>query len=179
MNLTNAFVKIGNTSSKNSAANGTFTLNIKNSIVDFTNQFTLSAPTKGMNPTFVVNVESSVLTTVAKFCIAAPNSTINVDNSSITTSNNVRNSGEINLKNGSTLTGNTIQFGENGGNNGVINVDNSNLSISCGKSTAHAFDGQGNGEINLTNNATASVEYYKAMTINVDATSTFTGTEVK
>ena len=178
MNVTNAYVTLGNTSSKNSAANGEFTWNINNSIVDFTNQFTLSEPTNGMNPKFIVNVENSVLTTVAKFCIAAPNSTINVKNSSITTSNNVRNSGTINLTNGSTLSGYTIQFSENGGNDGTINVDASKLYITA-TSTGHAFDGKESGKIILKNRAEATVTYYKDMTITNDETCTFTGTKVQ
>ena len=178
MSIKDAYVQIGSTTSKNNSANGTFTLNIKNSIVDFTDQFTLSEPKNGMNPTFKVNVENSVLTTVKKFCIAAKNSTIEVDNSSITTSNNVRNSGTINLKNGSLLSGNTIQFGENGGNDGIINVDASTLTINAGNAPS-AFDGKGEGVINATNSATVSVTYYKDMTIKTDATSTFTGTEVQ
>ena len=170
-NITNAYVKIGNTSSKNSAANGEFTLNITNSIAEFTNQFTLAEPTNGKNPTFNVNVTNSVLTTVTKLCIAAPNTTFNVDNSTITLGTYFRNSGVFNLKNGSVLTGKTIQFGENGGNNGAITVDNSSLTVVGG--TGHPFDGCGVGSITLVNGAYANVDYYKDMTIDVDATSTF------
>ena len=175
-NITNAYVKIGNTTSKNSVANGVFTLNITNSIAEFTNQFTFAEPTSGKNPTFNVNVTNSVLTTVAKLCIAAPNTTFNVDNSTITLGTYFRNSGVFNLVNGSALTGKTIQFGENGGNNGAITVDNSSLTVIGG--TGHPFDGLGVGSITLVNGAYANVDYYKDMTINVDATSTFTGTEL-
>ena len=178
MSFTNAYVKIGNTSSKNSVANGTFTLNIENSIAEFTNQLTFAEPTSGKNPTFNLNVKNSVLTTATKFCIAAPNTNVVIDNSTVTLGSYLRNSGQLTLQNGSTLTGNTIQFGENGGNNGTITVDNSEFTISCGKSTGHAFDGKDTGRINATNGATVSVEYYKDMKITVDATSTFTGAEV-
>lgn len=76
------------------------------------------------------------------------------------------------------MTGSTIQFGENGGNDGAIIVDASTLTINA-SSTGHAFDGKGVGTINLKNGAEAFVTYYKAMTITEDETSTFTGTEVK
>ena len=178
MNLTNAYVQIGNTSSKNSSANGTFTLNIENSIAEFTNQLTFSEPTSGKNPIFNLKVKNSVLTTVAKLCIAASNSNVVIDNSTVTLGSNLRNSGKLTLKNGSKLTGATIQFGENGGNNGIINVDASTLNIVAGN-TGHAFDGKGTGVINAENSAIVSIDYYKDMTINADATSTFTGTEVK
>ena len=178
MSFTNAYVKIGNTSSKNSVANGTFTLNIENSIAEFTNQLTFAEPTSGKNPTFNLNVKNSVLTTPTKLCIAAPNTNVVIDNSTVTLGTYLRNSGKLTLKNGSTLTGATIQFGENGGNNGTINVDASTLTITAG-STGNAFDGKGIGSISATNGATVKVDYYKAMAISTDLTSTFTGTEVQ
>ena len=177
INVTNAYIKVGGTSSKNNAANGTFSLNFTNSIVDFTNQFTLSEPTSGKNPTFKIAIKDSVLTTATKLCVAAANSTIVIDNSDVILGTYLRNSGNITLKNKSTLKGQTIQFGENGGNNGTIIVDNSKFTINA-NSTGQAFDGKGIGEIVLNNGATALVDYYKDMTITHDATSTFTGTEV-
>ena len=178
MSFTNAYVQIGSTSSKNSAANGTFTLNIENSIAEFTDQLTFAEPTSGKNPTFNLNVKNSVLTTATKLCIAAPNTNVVIDNSKVTLGSYLRNSGKLTIKNGSSLTGKTIQFGENGGNNGTINIDASTLKIVAG-STGNAFDGKGTGKIDATNGATVSVDYYKDMTINTDGTSTFTGTEVQ
>lgn len=178
LNITNAYVQIGSTTSKNTSANGVFDINITNSIAEFTNQFTLSEPTNGNTPTFNLKVKNSVVTTATKMCIAAPNSNIEFDNSTITLGTDLRNSGTITLNNGSTLNGSTIQFGENGGNNGTINVDASTLNI-VATSTGHAFDGKNTGSINLTNKASASVTYYKDMTISKDDTSTFTGTEVE
>ena len=176
-NVKNAYVQIGSTSSKNSAANGTFTLNIENSIAEFTNQLTLAEPTNGMNPTFNINVKNSVLTTGTKFIVAAPNSNVVIDNSIVTLSTYFRNSGTFTLKNGSVLTGATIQFGENGGNDGTTNIDNSTFTITA-SSTGHALDGKGTGKISLTNNAIVNIDYYKDLTIENDGTSTFTGTEV-
>lgn len=178
LNITNAYVQIGSTTSKNISANCVFDINITNSIAEFTNQFTLSEPTNGNTPTFNLKVKNSVVTTATKMCIAAPNSNIEFDNSTITLGTYLRNSGTITLKNGSALNGSTIQFGENGGNNGTINVDASTLNIEA-TSTGHAFDGKNTGSIKLTNNASASVTYYKDMTISKDDTSTFTGTEVE
>ena len=178
MNITNAYVQIGSTSSKNSAANGTFNFNFDNCIVECTDQFTLAEPTSGMNPTFNINFKDSVVTTGTKFIVAAPNSTVVLDNSTLTAASYFRNSGEVTLKNGSVLTASTIQFGENGGNDGTTIVDNSTLNI-VATSAGHALDGKGTGKIVLENGATASVTYYKALTIDCDATSTFTGTEVQ
>jgi len=177
MNIKDAYVQIGSTTSKNSAANGIFTLNIENSIADFTNQLTLAEPTGGMNPTFNINVKNSVLTTDTKFIVAAPNSSVVIDNSTVTLGTYFRNSGTMELKNGSVLTGSTIQFGENGGNDGTTTVDNSTLTINA-TSTGHALDGKGTGKIVLKNNAVANIDYYKDLTIEKDGTSTITGTKV-
>ena len=178
MNVTNAYVKIGGTTSKPGVANGKFALNFNNSIAEFTNEFGFYEPTGGKNPTFEMSITNSVFTTGAKLCVAAANSTITVNNSNVLLGTYLRNSGELNITNGSVLTGKTIQFGENGGNNGTIKVDASTLQIVAG-SSGNAFDGKGIGSISATNGATVNVDYYKAMDISTDATSTFTGTEVK
>ena len=178
MNVTNAYVKIGSTSSKNSAANGEFTLNFTNSIAEFTNQLTFAEPTSGKNPTFNLNIVNSVLTTGTKLIFAAPKCKTVIDNSNVTMATYFRNSGSLEVKNGSVVTGSTIQFGENGGNDGKTIVDNSTFTITA-SSAGHALDGKGTGSITANNGATVNVDYYKGMTIKVDATSTFTGTEVQ
>lgn len=177
MNIKDAYVQIGSTTSKNNSANGTFTLNIENSIAEFTSQLTLSEPTGGKNPTFNINVKNSVLTTATKFIVAAPNSSVVIDNSTVTLGTYFRNSGTMELKNASVLTGSTIQFGENGGNDGTTTVDNSTLTINA-TSTGHALDGKDTGKIVLKNNAVANIDYYKDLTIEKDGTSTITGTKV-
>ena len=178
MNVTNAYVQIGSTTSKPGAADGKFTFNFNNSIAEFSKEFGFYEPTGGKTPEFEMNITNSVFTTAAKLCVAAANSKITVDNSVVTLGTYLRNSGVIELKNDSVMTGSTIQFGENGGNNGAITVDNSKLTITA-TSTGHALDGKDTGSIISKNGAEVSVTYYKAMTINVDATSTFTGTEVQ
>lgn len=177
INVTNAYVKIGSTTSKPGVANGKFILGFKNSIVEFTKELGFYDPTGGMTPKFFMNITNSVFTTGTKLFVTADSNVV-VDNSTVSLGSYIRNSGIFTLKNGSVLTGATIQFGENGGNNGTINVDNSTLTVTA-SSTGHAFDGQGVGSINLTNSANANVDYYKNMTISVDKTSTFIGTEVK
>ena len=176
-NIKNAYVQIGSTTSKNSSANGEFTINIENSIAEFTNQLTFSVPTSGMNPTFNINVKNSVLTTAKKLILAAPNCNMVVDNSTINVATYFRNSGNVELKNGSVLTGSTIQFGESGGHDGVTTVDNSTFTINA-NNTGEAYDGKNSGSITAKNGANVNVKYYKDLTINADATSTFTGTEV-
>ena len=175
MNVKNAYVSIGSTTTKNSSTSGTIKLNFENSIAEFTNQLTFSEPTNGMNPTFNVNVKDSVLTTATKLCIAAPNTTMVVDNSTVNLGSYIRNSGELTLKNGSTLTGSTIQFGENGGNDGTIIVDRSVLTVNA-SSEGHAFDGKGEGLIVVKNGSTATITYLKDSYYDVDSTSTLNAT---
>ena len=178
MNVTNAYVQIGSTSSKNNAANGVFTLNFTNSIAEFTNQLTFAEPTSGKNPTFNLNIKDSVLTTGTKLILAAPKCEMNVDNSTINISAYFGNSGTVNLTNGSVLTGSCIQDNEGINHRGSTTVDNSTFTINA-TSTGHAFNGKGTGSITAQNGATVSVTYYKGITITTDATSTFTGTEVQ
>ena len=177
MNVTNAYVKIGSTTSKPGVANGKFAWNFDNAIVEFTKEFGFYDPTGGVNPTFIMNIKDSVFTTGTKIFVTK-NSEVNVDNSVITLGSYLANRGELNLINGSAMTGATIQFGENGGNSGTITVDASTFTITA-SSTGQAFDGKNIGSITASNGAEVSVDYYKAMTITVDETSTFTGTEVK
>jgi len=176
-NVTNAYIIMGNTSSKNSAANGTFDIDFTNSIAEFTHQFTLSAPTGSLNPTFNVNIKDSVFTSVAKICLAAPGSNVVIDNSNVSTANNLHNSGNITLKNDAVFTGNTIQFGENGGNAGTITVDNSTFNVNAANA-AHAFDGNGTGKIIVKNGGKADVDYITNSDIEVDLSSNLTATDL-
>ena len=177
MNIANAYVQIGNTSSKNNSADGTFALNITNSIAEFSNQLTFAEPTSGKNPTFNMNVTNSVLTTGTKFCVAAPNSNVVVDNSTVTLATYFRNSGNFELKNGSILTGSTIQFGENGGNDGALTVDASTVTIKA-SSKGHALDGKGKGSITAKNGADVNIDYLKDMILTVGDDCTFTYKEL-
>ena len=166
MNVTNAYVKIGSTTSRNSAANGTFSLNFTNAIAEFTSQLTFAEPTNGMDPTFNVNITNSILTTGTKFIAAAPGANITIDNSEVTLSSYFRNSGVWTLRNKSKLIGNTSQFGENGGNDGTTIVDGSEFEITGG-SEGHALDGKGTGSIKLINGATANIDYLKDMILDI------------
>ena len=177
MNVTNAYVVIGSTSTKDKEANGTYTLNFKNSIAEFTNQLTFAVPTSGKNPTVNMNVTNSVLTTATKLIAAAPNCNVVIDNSVVTLGTYFRNSGKFDVVNGSVLTGATIQFGENGGNDGALTVDASTVTISA-SSTGHALDGKGTGSITLKNAAAVTIDYVKDMILAVAGDCTFTCKEL-
>ena len=177
MNVTNAYVKIGSTTSKKDAANGVFTINFTNSIAEFVSQLTFSEPTNGKTPTFNVNVTNSVLTTGTKMIAAAPGCNIKVDNSIVTLATYFRNSGKFDVINGSVLTGATIQFGENGGNDGALTVDASTVTIAA-SSTGHALDGKRTGSITLKNAADVTIDYVKDMILAVADDCTFTYKEL-
>ena len=172
----NAYVILGDTSSKNSNANAVFDITFENSIVDFTKQFAFAAPKYDtLNPTFNVNVKDSVLTTGTKLYVAAPGTVMTVDNSTVSLGSYLRNSGELTLKNGSVLTGGMIQFGDNGGNDGTIFVDASTLTIN-NNDQAYAMDGKGTGKLILKNGSVATIDYIKDSCYSVDKTSTLNAT---
>ena len=177
MNVENAYVVLGSTSSKDNSADGTFNLNFTNSIAEFTNQFTFSEPANGKTPTFNVNVTDGVLTTGTKMIAAAPGCNIKLDNSNVTLATYFRNSGKFDVVNGSVLTGSTIQFGENGGNDGALTVDASTVTISA-SSKGHALDGKGTGSITLKNAAVVTIDYVKDMILAVADDCTFTCKEL-
>ena len=174
MKVTDAYVKIGSTSSKNSNAGGQFDISFTNSIVEFTNQFTTSAPKYDtLNPVFNVTFEDSVVTTSTKLCLMAPGSNVVVDNSDVTLGTYLHNSGNLTIENGSTFVGSMIQYGENGGNSGTITVDNASFTIKNNNS-AYAMDGNNTGKLVLLNGATASVDYITETAITLGAGSSLT-----
>lgn len=178
-NVTNAYIVLGSTTSKNSEAEGIFNFKFYNSVAEFTDQLLFAIPTNGKTPTFNVNLENSVLTTATKLGLGAPNTTIKLNNSLVNIGTYLRNSGKLELVRGSILNSGSMNFGEHGGHNGITIVDASKFNISTSDNKAYALDGQSDGKIILRNNAEAYVQYYKALTIENDGTCTFTGTEVQ
>ncbi|MBR2024184.1 MAG: hypothetical protein IKA02_00060, partial [Clostridia bacterium] len=169
LKATNAYVVLGSTTSKNSNAGGTFDITFDNCIVEFTNQLTTSTPKyTSLNPAFNITFEDSTVTSATKFCLMATGSNVVVDNSDVTLGTYLHNSGNIEIKNGSTFVGSMIQYGENGGNSGTITVDNASLTIKNNNS-AYAMDGKDTGKLVLKNGATASVDYVKATEIAISA----------
>ena len=178
-NVTNAYIVLGNTTSKNSGATGTFNFNFTNSIAEFTNQLLFSIPTNGKTPTFNVNLVNSVLTTATKLGLCAPNTNVVLKNSHVNVGSYLRNSAKLELTAGSTLNAGSMNFGEHGGHDGITIVDASTLNITTSNNSAYALDGQNNGKIVLRNNAEATIQHYKALTIENDGTSTLNGTNVQ
>ena len=178
MNITNAYVKIGSTTSKNSAANGVFTLNITNSIAEFTTNLIFAAPTNGMEPTFNLNITNSVMTTGAKLAAVATNTNVSLKNSHVKVGTYLRNSGNFELTDGSELISGSLNFGEHGGHDGITIVDASSLKISTSNNPAYALDGKSTGKIILRNGASATIEHYKDLTIENDGTCTLKGTKL-
>ena len=173
MNVTNAYVKIGSTTSKPGEANGTYTLNFANSIAEFTKDLAFSQPSGTKDPAFNMTLTNSVFTTGTKFQVWPTRSSVIVDNSVVTVGSYFLNSGNVEVKNNSKFTGSTIQFGESGGgNNGSISIDSSEFTItSTGK--AHAFDGKNTGSITLKNAAVVTIDYVKDMILAVADDCTF------
>lgn len=177
-NVTDAYIVLGSTTSKNSAANGTFALNSTNSIVDITNNLYFAISTNDLTPAFNVNVKDSVLDIATNLGMPNVGCNMTFDNSVVNVHSSLRNGGKLNIKNGSVVTVDAmIQFGENAGNDGTIVVDNSKLNIAC-SSTGHALDGNGTGKVIIANGGKANVDYVTGTAIEIDGTSTLTTTKL-
>lgn len=174
LNVTNAYVKLGLTTSKNSGATDNFDIDFTNSIVDFSNNFGFATSTSGKTPVFDIDVKDSVLNMDKNFDLSNAACDVLVDNSVITVGSSMRNDGTLKMINGSEMTVKAqIQSGEHGGNNGSIIVDSSKLTIEC-SSVGHAMDGNNVGKLELINGATADIDYIIESEISLAAGTSLT-----
>ena len=122
-NITNAYVKLGDSSSKNSGATGKFNFNFVNSIVDFTKTLKTYEPTKeGLDPSFEINVENSVVSFASHLELWNTNTTLTLNNSNLTVGSSFANAGTINVTNGANFFVNAPIMSSHGGNTGTINI---------------------------------------------------------
>ena len=174
----NAYIKIGSTTTKPGAANGTFDVTFENSIADFTKNLCYYESTGSITPEFNVDLKNSVLNVATNLVFSNVGCITNIDNSIVNVGSALRNSGVLKIVNGSNVYVKAmIQFGENAGNNGQLVVDASNLKIDC-SSEGHAIDGKEIGSIILKNGAIASITYIKNTAVSVDTMSTLVATKI-
>ena len=174
LNVKNAYIEAGLTSSKPGAANGTFDINLTNSVAVFTGKFALDTSTGGMTPVFNTSLKDSVMNVAGNLVFGNTGCNTTIDNSVVNANSSFRNDGSLNLINGSVLNvAAMIQAGENGGNSGTIVVDNSTLNVAC-SSEGHAIDGQGTGVLEVINGGEASIDYITKTDIEIDIESKLT-----
>ena len=105
LDVENAYVSFGSTTSKNNAATGNFVMNFNNSIVDFTKDFQTAASTEaGLVPKFELNITDCVVNVANRFAFSHENSFAVVDNSIVTIVDRFKNAGTFTLQNGSQMS---------------------------------------------------------------------------
>jgi len=173
-NVTNAYVKIGLSTSKSTTE--TFDIDFNNSIVDVTNNFSFGNNNSGV---IDLDVKDSVLNLSANLDLMDAKCDMLIDNSVVTVGSSMRNDGTLKLINGSELTVKTqIQPGEHGGNTGTITVDASKLTVEC-STIGHAFDSNETGKLEVVNGGSADIDYIVETLITVDTESSITANQIK
>jgi len=163
LDVDNAYVSFGGTSSKYTEATGNFVLDFNNSIVDFTNELKLHAPsTSTLAPEFQLNVKNSVFTVAKNFSFNNADSVAEFDNSIVNVKSNFRNAGKFILKNGTQMTVAANSDGsayENTGNFGTLTVTGNGTSFNMVDATAGAypFVNMAGAAINVADNAAFNV----------------------
>ena len=122
-NVTNAYVKLGDSTTKHDGATGEFNMNFNNSIVDFTKTLKTYMPTaSGLAPEFNMTAKDSVIDVASHLEFWLDKTTITLDNTNLTVGGSFANAGTINVTNSANLVVNAPIMSSHGGNTGSINV---------------------------------------------------------
>ena len=165
LNVDNAYVSFGSSTSKNSSATGNFVWNFNNSIVDFTADFQTAASTKdGLDPHFYLNVTDSVFNVGTRFAFSHANSVAVVDNSVVTISQQFKNCGEFTLQNNSQMTVGSNADGpsyEKTGNFGTLTVTGAGTLFNTFAGTTANYPFYNKGTVNVADSAEFKADYVK------------------
>ncbi|MBE6387402.1 MAG: hypothetical protein E7045_05005 [Lentisphaerae bacterium] len=165
LDVDNAYVSFGSSTSKNSGATGNFVWNFDNSIVDFTADFQTAASTKdGLDPHFNLNITDSVFNVGSRFAFNHANSVAVVDNSVVTINQQFKNVGEFTLQNDSQMTVGGNADGpsyEKTGNFGTLNVTGEGSLFDMSSSTPAGYPFYNEGTVNVTDKAAFKADYVK------------------
>ncbi|MBR2041641.1 MAG: right-handed parallel beta-helix repeat-containing protein, partial [Oscillospiraceae bacterium] len=122
-NVTNAYVKLGDSTTKHDGATGEFNMNFNNSIVDFTKTLKTYMPTaSGLAPEFNMTAKDSVIDVASHLEFWLDKTTITLDNTNLTVGGSFANAGTINVTNDANLVVEAPIMSSHGGNTGSINV---------------------------------------------------------
>jgi len=122
-NVTNAYVKLGDSTTKNSGATGEFNMNFTNSIVDFTKTLKTYLPTAdGLAPEFNMTAKDSVVSFASHLELWLDKTTVKLDNTDLTVGGSFANAGTVNVTNGSNFVVKAPIMSSHGGNTGSINI---------------------------------------------------------
>ena len=176
-NVSDAYLKFtAYCSSKNSNANGTFNINVTNSIWEQSGSLVFSEPTNGKDPTFNFNLKDSVLNSTSHLVFAVSKGEIVFDNSNVNvgTSRQIENRSTMTVKNGSVVNG-AVATSSNAKNPGTLIIDNATYAVTG------EFSGSdvGTGTIIVKNGASFTAGSVTKANIQIDATDMQAGDEVK
>ena len=175
-NVNNAYIVAkANTTSKNSAANGTFNFNINNSIWDQTGVLAFYVPKDGMDPVVNFDLKNSVLTTTSHLVFDVTKGEVVIDNSKVNEGVNrqLENLSTMTIKNGSVVNG-AVATSSNAKNPGTIIVENATYAVTG------EFSGSdlGTGTLIIKKGATVSAGSITKANITIDATDMAAGDEI-
>ncbi len=124
-NVKNAYVVIGDASTKHGGATGEFNLNFNNSIVDFTKTLKTYEPTEsGLSPVVNVNMtNNSVVSFASHLELWRSATNFTLDESNLTVGGSFANAGIVTVKNGANFVVNAPIMSSHGGNTGTIVAD--------------------------------------------------------
>lgn len=167
-NVNNAYVKFtAYCSSKNSSANGTFNINVTNSIWEQTGSLVFTEPTSGKDPTFNFNVVNSVLNSTSHLVFGVTKGEIVFDNSNVNvgTSRQIENRSTMIVKNGSVVNG-AVATSSNAKNPGTVVVENATYAVTG------EFSGSdlGTGTLIVKKGANVTMGKITKANIQIDAT---------
>ena len=167
-NVTNAYVKFtAYCSSKNSSANGTFNINVTNSIWEQTGSLVFTEPTNGKDPTFNFTLQNSVLNSTSHLVFAVTKGEIVFDNSNVNVgaAKQLENRSTLTIKNGSVVYA-THATSSNAKNPGTTIVDNATY-VAKGEFTGSDV---GTGTLVLKKDANVTMGKITKANIVIDAT---------
>lgn len=176
-NVTDAYIKFtAYSSSKNKSANGTFNLNVTNSVWEQTGKLAFESPTNNMDPTVNFNLKDSVLNTTSHLVFAVTKGEIVIDNSNVNKNKatQLENRSTMIIKNGSVVYG-TDATSSNATKPGTLTVDNATY-VGTGEFSGSTL---GTGKLVLKNNASVSLGSISKTNITVDGTILLTATNIK
>ena len=124
-NVNNAYVVIGDASTKNSGATGEFNLNFNNSIVDFTKTLKTYEPTESvLNPVVNINMtNNSVVSFASHLELWRSATNFTLDKSNLTVGGSFANAGVVTVKDGANFVVIAPIMSSHGGNTGTIVAD--------------------------------------------------------
>ena len=123
MNADNAYVILGDSTSKNSGATGTFNMNFTNSVLEFTKTFKTYVPTaEGLAPEFNLSFKNSVASVASHLEFWNSNTNLSLDNSELIVGGSFANAGTVILENEAAFVVNAPIMSSHGGNTGTIKV---------------------------------------------------------